>query len=330
MGVATIGDRIFAAGGQNGAPSFDTLAVYSVQDNRWETLPSMSTERNHLAAAAVNGIFYAFGGRSGSLRNELEAYDPEKNDWITLSPMPTARGGIAAAVLDESIFVFGGEGNSADPLGTFPHVEAYLPAADCWQRREDMALPRHGIGAAALVDRVFIPGGSPIQGFGVTDLHDAFVPGTSPLGDFDRDMLLTSMDIDILVAEIIADTDEGKFDLSGDCAVDDTDLSEWLTEAAEHNGFGESYLRGDANLDGTVDVADLNALALNWLGGPNAWQLGDFNADGTVNAGDLNEIGQNWQASIRTLAASHSVPEPTTLLLLVIAAVSIVGKRPRI
>ena len=187
---------------------------------------------------------------------------------------------------------------------------------DCWQRREDMAVPRHGIGAAAKEDRIFVPGGSPIQGFGVTGIHDAFVPGTSPVGDFDRDSFLSSTDIDMLVAEIAANGHKGIFDLSGDCVIDDTDLSKWLSDAAKHNGFSKAYLRGDADLDGTVNATDLNALALNWQGNTSTWSGGDFIVDGVVNVEDLNELALNWRESISTAAA---VPEPKCLAMLGIA-----------
>jgi len=202
MGVAAIDDRIYAAGGQSLSTSFDTFAAYLVQENRWETLPDMPTARNHLAAASLNGTFYAIGGRSGTRLNQLEAYNPLDNAWTTLTPMPTARGGIAAAVVDESIFVFGGEGNSADPLGIFPHVEAYDPARDRWERREDMATPRHGIGAAAIEDRIFIPGGSPIQGFAVTNVLDAFVHGTPIPGDINLDGTVNRIDAAQLVRHL--------------------------------------------------------------------------------------------------------------------------------
>ena len=92
-----------------------------------------------------------------------------------------------------------------------------------------------------------------------------------------------------------------------------------MPTAAEENGFTTPYLLGDANLDGSVNASDLNALGQNWLGQPNTWQLGDFNADGTVNAGDLNKIGQNWQASIPSAASPESVPEPAAFILLLLS-----------
>jgi hypothetical protein len=63
---------------------------------------------------------------------------------------------------------------------------------------------------------------------------------------------------------------------------------------------------GDANLDGRVDAADLNVVALNWRGNNKTWTQGDFTGDGIVDAADLNELALNWQSGVegQALAAT--------------------------
>ncbi len=137
--------------------------------------------------------------------------------------------------------------------------------------------------------------------------------------DFDNDGDADGDDLDALVGEIIAASNDSEFDLSGDGAVDNSDLTQWRSDAATRNGFTAPYLLGDANLDGSVNATDLNALGQNWRGHPNAWQSGDFTADGTVDASDLNALGQNWRASIPIAAAqTTAVPEPATHVVLVL------------
>ena len=143
--------------------------------------------------------------------------------------------------------------------------------------------------------------------------------------DFDMNGILDVNDLDALVGEIVAGTNDLTFDVSRDGIIDDTDLSEWLAEAAAKNGFAEPYLLGDANLDGTVNAVDLNKLGQSWLSSPNAWQWGDFNADGIVDTGDLDELAQNWLMSIPA-AASESVPEPAGISLLLMFASLLVVK----
>ncbi len=142
------------------------------------------------------------------------------------------------------------------------------------------------------------------------------VPGLS--GDFTGDGLLNTDDIDLLTSEIAAGEpfNIAAFDLSGDGSVDDADVSKWLSDAAHINGFRESYLDGDSNLDGTVDAADLNNLALNWQQSIDKWSGGDFTADGVVNSADLNALALHWRQSIAMASsATAPVPEPSAWLL---------------
>lgn len=205
MGIAVLEGRIYAAGGQDGGVSFDDLAVYHVLEDRWEALPPLPTARNHLAAAALGGTIYAVGGRARGELATLEAYDVASAEWTLLPPMPTARGGIAAALLDDCIFVFGGEGNDDDPSGVFPQVEGFDICHERWLADLEMPHPRHGIGAAVVDLRIILPGGSPLEGFGVTDVTDAFLPG-GPSGGFYRgdanlDTLIDLSDSVFILAE---------------------------------------------------------------------------------------------------------------------------------
>ncbi len=133
--------------------------------------------------------------------------------------------------------------------------------------------------------------------------------------DFDDNGSIDTFDVDALVTEIAAGTNDPSFDLTGDTLVNGEDLTLWRGDAATANGFGSPYLLGDANLDGTVDAGDLNQVGINWQAAIATWSAGDFNGDGGVNAADLNDLGIAWQQSIPSLAAAHAVPEPGTLLM---------------
>src|SRR5581483_7536640 len=50
--------------------------------------------------------------------------------------------------------------------------------------------------------------------------------------------------------------------------------------------------KGDANLDGKVDVSDLGRLATGWQTSQN-WTGGDFNYDGLVDVSDLGRLATN-------------------------------------
>ncbi len=84
-------------------------------------------------------------------------------------------------------------------------------------------------------------------------------------------------------------------------------------------------LFGDADLDGNVNLVDLNA----WLAGvatgsPN-WGGGDFNGDGNINLVDLNI----WLSTDPPSAAPVIIPEPASAVVLAVAGVMVLGRRQR-
>ena len=87
---------------------------------------------------------------------------------------------MAAAVFGNRICVFGGEGNPATSSGVFEQNEVYDIAAGTWRTDAPMPTPRHGIGAAVVDQRIYIPGGGTRQGFGPSAQHEAFIPIVPP------------------------------------------------------------------------------------------------------------------------------------------------------
>ena len=97
--------------------------------------------------------------------------------------------------------------------------------------------------------------------------------------------------------------DDLTYDLNNDGVVDSTDTIAWLNQ--------KGTFPGDADLDGDVDSADLNAVGSNWQS-RNALSWGDADFDGNriVDSKDLNLLGSNWQVRA-TATSSMVVPEPT-------------------
>jgi hypothetical protein len=127
------------------------------------------------------------------------------------------------------------------------------------------------------------------------------------MGDFDCDGSLNAADIDALVAAIAGDQSSLVFDLTGDGETNYDDLVEWLALGGAANlASGNSYLFGDANLDGSVDGNDFLAWNGNKFTNVAAWTGGDFNADGIVNGVDFLD----WNANKFISADVQPVPEP--------------------
>jgi T5SS/PEP-CTERM-associated repeat protein len=99
---------------------------------------------------------------------------------------------------------------------------------------------------------------------------------------------------------------------------------------------------GDANLDGTVTIADLGILAANWQQTDVTWLQADFTGDAAVTIADLGILAANWQAGVggganmsfgEALAMFDVfdgvvVPEPGAVVL-VLSAVGLLGRHRR-
>ena len=127
--------------------------------------------------------------------------------------------------------------------------------------------------------------------------------------DFNDDGQLDCADVDQLVMEISVGSDNPSFDLTGEGEVNQADLDLWLTAAGAANlDSRNAYLKGDANLDGVVDVSDFNRWNTNKFTNVPAWCSGDFNADGVIDVSDFNV----WNANKFQSADVSVVPEPSS------------------
>ncbi|MBN2291251.1 MAG: PEP-CTERM sorting domain-containing protein, partial [Pirellulales bacterium] len=82
---------------------------------------------------------------------------------------------------------------------------------------------------------------------------------------------------------------------------------------------------GDANLDGSVDVSDLGILAANYGTSASRWMEGNFDQIGGVDVSDLGILAGHYGTS----GATAAVPEPSTMLLLGLGALTLLLRHRR-
>ncbi|MCP4191987.1 MAG: hypothetical protein GY768_15350 [Planctomycetaceae bacterium] len=136
-------------------------------------------------------------------------------------------------------------------------------------------------------------------------------------GDFNRDGLLTAIDIDLLSAEVRNMQHSPAFDLNADQQVDDADRTVWVEEL-------KFTFFGDSNLDGQFDSTDFVAAFQagkyeDKVVGNSNWSDGDWNGDGDFNSTDFVKAFQSggYEAGPRS-AAAKLIPEPSTALLAIL------------
>ena len=137
-------------------------------------------------------------------------------------------------------------------------------------------------------------------------------------------------DIDLLVAEIVAGTNDPDFDLTEDGLVTLEDVTDendgWLRLAGEENlGPGLSYLPADITLDGFADGLDFIDWNANKFLKTGLWSLGDVNADGFTDGLDFII----WNKFKFTSSGAAAVPEPGMGILLIAGLLGLALIRPR-
>jgi len=167
--AGVINDKIYVAGGH---PTGNLLQIFDPATNSWSTGAPMTFNRgHHCAGAVINGKFYVASGRGPGAQRALEVYDPQTNNWTRLADAGIHRSGIAAAAVNGELYIFGGEEG-----GVHAEVEVYNPATNSWRRiQPDWPIPRHGIWASVIGNKIFIPGGGVEENYNPTTYTHVFI-----------------------------------------------------------------------------------------------------------------------------------------------------------
>jgi len=172
--ACAVDGKIYLMGGGGGVPhvagSIATLKVYNLASGTWTLKADIPTPRSAIAAEAVDGKIYAFGGvdklnewwgavvKGGPFLNAVEEYDPVTDTWAKKADMSIARSSMASAVVDGKIYVIGGAANTDGmALNT---VEEYDPVTDTWAKKADMPTARWEPSAVVAGGKIYVIGGN--------------------------------------------------------------------------------------------------------------------------------------------------------------------------
>lgn len=115
---------IYTFGGYYGEGNSETfhyvnsaaVEAFNPSTGTWKPLTPMTTARNDLSSAVVDGIIYVIGGSCGSqgtgqLCNLVQAYDPATDSWTDVTPMNEPRAGQGSVAIKGAIWTFDGDDN---------------------------------------------------------------------------------------------------------------------------------------------------------------------------------------------------------------------------
>jgi N-acetylneuraminic acid mutarotase len=169
--------KIYVAAGR--PPRGSDFAVYDPAADRWETLPDLPNQRNHIAAEVINGRIHVIGGRlAGGFQSDKtaahEVFDPRTKTWTVAAPMLKPRSGINSAMALGCVHVWGGE----EAAGVFPDHDYYDPRNDRWVKLPNMAIPIHGVTGATFANGLIwvTGGGNQVGGSSGTLLNQVYRP----------------------------------------------------------------------------------------------------------------------------------------------------------
>jgi N-acetylneuraminic acid mutarotase len=155
---AVINEKIYVVGGRQAHQQPDgslrqvnvpDLEIYDPHTDRWATGAPMPQAQGGLAAAALDGKLYVFGGEQWVPERKVFAsswlYDPATNRWEALPDLPTPRHGLGASALGNRIHVFGGGTRVGGEAASAAH-EVLVVEEDRRQARRPIA--REAMGPA--------------------------------------------------------------------------------------------------------------------------------------------------------------------------------------
>ncbi len=144
-------------------------------------------------------------------------------------------------------------------------------------------------------------------------------------GDYNSNGVLDAGDIDLLSMAVRDGDMDLRYDANGDGSVNNDDRTYWV------NDIRKTYF-GDANLDGVFSTDDFVLVFQageyeDGIMGNSTWATGDWTGDAEFDTDDFVLAFQEGGFELGPRQGVAAVPEPSTILLLLLGALPLIGRR---
>jgi len=160
--AGVIGNKIYIPGGRlSSGDVSSTLSIFDPLSGEWTRGANLPVPVNGYALAVFDDVLYLFGGWDGQqFLDTVFQYDPVVDEWSEWSKMNLPRADAAAVVIDDEIHLMGGYNKD----GTLDLYQVYAPFQENselnpWRQEASLPEPRSGMGAAAVIDVIYLVGG---------------------------------------------------------------------------------------------------------------------------------------------------------------------------
>jgi N-acetylneuraminic acid mutarotase len=168
--AGVIGNMIYIPGGRLASGDVSsTLSIFDPMTGVWTRGANLPAPVSSYALAVFEDNLYLFGGWDGEqFLDKVLRYDPESDEWSEGSNLNEPRADAAAVIIDDEIHLLGGFNQD----GALDLYQVYAPSQEYsevnpWRQEDPLPEPRSGMGAAAVIDVIYLVGG---QGSGVSTL----------------------------------------------------------------------------------------------------------------------------------------------------------------
>jgi hypothetical protein len=161
LGLASMGDRLYAAGGYAivGGQWRAQARVLSLgpSDSSWRDEPPLTRPRGALGLAALNGRLVAVGGVAGQVTATTESWAPGEASWRPGPDLAQRREHLAVAAAQGRLYAIAGRLGGLET--NLRSVESWDGAEPSWRSEPPLADARGGTAAGTVSGKPCVAGG---------------------------------------------------------------------------------------------------------------------------------------------------------------------------
>jgi hypothetical protein len=174
--VASDGNYVYVAGGEDGSTALDLLQRYDPATNRWTTLSPLPTAVRNALAVCAGGKLYVMGGDGGgAILSSLQIYNIGTGVWSSGAAMPGIRQQMGGAYYNGKIYVVGGYNSTA--VSPQDQTWEYTIATDSWSVKASLPSPLGGPGSGVVGSWLYILGGRDGTHSALNTAYRYLIPG---------------------------------------------------------------------------------------------------------------------------------------------------------
>jgi glucose/arabinose dehydrogenase/N-acetylneuraminic acid mutarotase len=186
LGVASIGTKIYAIGGNVDSASDRKVEEYDTVTKTWRTMADLPEGLDHIGVTAVNNKVYVFGGLESfpaPVNADVYEFDPAAGPdgtWSLISTMPQPAGGMAVGVHNGLIYLAGGFTTHHDTSLTSSNFWRFDPVTRVWTQLPDIPTYRDHVRGEFINGKFYVVGGRQDgQLFGRMGTLEVYDPATN-------------------------------------------------------------------------------------------------------------------------------------------------------